>query len=459
MGARIREGEIMVAIFDGDPGLHEQAEQERIKHRHARLDSDWEQPAPDAPWPVLDHAALHGLAGDVVTAIAPHSESDPVAILVQFLAMVGNAIGRGPYCRVEGDRHHLNLFALLVGETAKARKGTSLGRVRQIMQPADSDWEQNRIESGLSTGEGVIRAVRDPVTKQVKNDDSGMLEEKTVDAGVVDKRLLVVEAEFARVLAVLRRDGNTLSAILRDAWDRGRLGLMTKTNAARATGAHLSVIAHITTDELRRELDSTALVNGFANRFLMVCVRRARQLPFGGSLEADVALALADRTHFAIEAARQLERIVFSQPAAQLWETHYGDLSDGRPGLFGAVTARAEAQTVRLATLFAVLDRSSAIELVHLEAALALWRYCTGSARYIFGDATGDPDADEILRILRQRRPEGLSRTEISEVFTRNRSTHRIELSLGLLLRHRLARWATRGGNGAGRPAIIWFAV
>jgi hypothetical protein len=60
---------------------------------------------------------------------------------------------------------------------------------------------------------------------------------------------------------------------------------------------------------------------------------------------------------------------------------------------------------------------------------------------------------------LRQRRPEGLSRTEISEVYTRNRSTHRIELSLGLLLRHRLARWAKRGGNGAGRPAIIWFAV
>lgn len=56
----------------------------------------------------MDPAAYYGLAGDVVRTIAPHSEADPVAILVQFLTAVGNAIGRGPYYQVEGDRHGTN---------------------------------------------------------------------------------------------------------------------------------------------------------------------------------------------------------------------------------------------------------------------------------------------------------------------------------------------------------------
>jgi hypothetical protein len=52
-------------------------------------------------WPRIDHAAFHGLAGDVVRTIEPHSEADPVAILIQVLAFVGNVIGRGPYYQVE----------------------------------------------------------------------------------------------------------------------------------------------------------------------------------------------------------------------------------------------------------------------------------------------------------------------------------------------------------------------
>ena len=96
-----------------------------------------------------------------------------------------------------------------------------------------------------------------------------------------------MESEFASVLRVAGRDGNTLSAILRDAWDRGRLQTMTKNNAAKATGAHVSLIGHVTADELRRELSSTEAGNGFANRFLWVCARRSKELPEGGDLQED----------------------------------------------------------------------------------------------------------------------------------------------------------------------------
>ena len=73
-------------------------------------------PKPPAP------IAFHGLAGDFVRVIEPHSEADPVALLVQTLAFFGNVIGRGPYFPVEGDRHGLNLFVVLVGEPVRDEK-------------------------------------------------------------------------------------------------------------------------------------------------------------------------------------------------------------------------------------------------------------------------------------------------------------------------------------------------
>src|SRR5215467_2467853 len=45
-------------------------------------------------------AAFHGLAGDIVYRIEPHTEADPTAILVQTLIAYGNAIGRAPFARV-----------------------------------------------------------------------------------------------------------------------------------------------------------------------------------------------------------------------------------------------------------------------------------------------------------------------------------------------------------------------
>ena len=70
----------------------------------------------------------------------------------------------------------------------------------------------------------------------------------------------------------MERQGNTLSAVLRDAWDHGNLRTLIKNNPNRATGAHISLIGHVTDDELRRYLDRTEMANGLANRLIFVCV-------------------------------------------------------------------------------------------------------------------------------------------------------------------------------------------
>ena len=117
------------------------------------------------------------------------------------------------------------------------------------------------------------------------------------------------------------------------------------------------------------------------------------------------------------------------EPSARdLWHQVYPDLSEGKPGLLGAMIARAEAQVTRLALIYALLDKSPIIKLVHLQAALALWRYCEASARYIFGDALGDPIADTIVQALRGTAG-GMTRTEISTslgaIWTRQSSWRR----------------------------------
>ncbi len=409
-------------------------------------------------WPKLAPEAMHGLAGQFVTAIEPHTEADSVAILVQFLLLYGNVIGRKAHFVVEADKHHLNLFAILVGETSKGRKGTSLGQAQRLFESIDKPWSETRIESGLSSGGGLIWVVRDPIEKleRVKQGSQGTRYETVlVDPGIDDKRLVVVEAEFASTLRVLARDGSTLSPIIRKAWDTGSLSSLTKNTPARATGAHVSVIGHVTRQELLRYLTSTEAGNGFGNRFLWVCVKRSKCLPEGGRSDTLDLSALSRELHEAVRFGRATDEMCRNDEAREVWAEVYEELSEGKPGLLGSMIARAEAQTMRLACIYALLDRSGLVRREHLLAGLALWDYCEASARYIFGDTLGSPVADEILQALTEA-PQGMTRTEIRNHFGRNRGAPEVNHALGLLSEKHLAE--SRKEETGGRPVERWFA-
>jgi hypothetical protein len=411
-------------------------------------------------WPdPLDPAAFYGVAGDFVKLVEPHSEADPAALLVQFLVEFGNVIGRSAHFRVESDQHFMNLFAVLVGTTSKGRKGTSEGNVKRVIQAVDSEWAKERVKSGLASGEGLIWQVRDPVESREPVKEKGRVIDYQVvitDDGEKDKRLLIVEPEFARVLQVCEREANTLSAVIRQAWDRGDLNTLTKNNAVKATGAHISIIGHITSDELRRLLTDTAAANGFANRFLWVAVRRSKLLPEGGELSSvDFGPFLRDLAEARVFAAKA-NRLQRNEESRIIWFQQYRELSEGKPGMLGAVTSRAEAQVMRLACLYAVLDCSEIITASHLHAALALWRYCEDSAAFVFGDALGDSVADEILRALRTRNT-GMTRLEIRDHFQRHKSSQEIARALNLLIENGLARFQKE--DSGGRPIERWFAL
>ena len=197
------------------------------------------------------------------------------------------------------------------------------------------------------------------------------------------------------------------------------------------------------------------MANGFGNRFLFACVRRSKLLPFGGNLSETVLAALAGKIDMAVRRAKIIGQVMMTPEAAQGWAEIYADLSGDRPGLLGSLTARAEAQVVRLALVYALWAGSEAIGIDHLAAAMAVWDYCQASVEYIFGDSLGDPVADTILSALKSAGTGGLTRTEIINLFSRNVPANQIARALTELSGRGLAM-QRKGETTNGRPPEIW---
>jgi hypothetical protein len=394
-------------------------------------------------WPAAPtEPAFHGPAGEFVIRTEPHTEADPMALLIQFLVAFGVAAGRHAYWPIEASRHHPNEFAVLVGPSSKGRKGSAWDHVEAVIVDADPAFAADGLVSGLSSGEGLIAQVRDPIDT---NDTDAPR----------DKRRLVVEAEFAQVMKVLAREGNTLSPVVRNAWDGKRLQTISRNSPLRATDAHIGIIGHITKDELLRYLAATELANGFFNRFVVVAVQRSKLLPLGGQLAATDLDHLRGRVTTALLNARRDGPISFSEAARERWIVIYPELSAERPGMHGAATARAEAHAARLALIYALLDSSEQITEAHLAAALAVWTYVQASSAWIFGDSLGDPTADDIWTLAKDR-PDGVSRTEVRDLFSRNKKSREIDRALGALEdAGRLHRQPHTDGRG--RPAELWI--
>lgn len=409
----------------------------------------WMDPYPQP----LDEAAYHGVLGEIVRRLAPQTEADPMGILASAIASVGNMLGTGVYARAGGKRHPARLNVLLVGPTA-ARKGTAQALADEVLAVAAPLWRTQRRGSGLSSGEGLIAAVQDPTYKKdpIKVKGRVVDYQEVIDhPGVDDKRLLVVEEEFGRTLRALGRDNNTLSPIVRDAFDGNPLRTLTK-NPVHATDAHITIAGHITPSELKELLRTSDMANGLANRFLFFAVRRARFLPGGGGLDAGEVSYLGGLLGGIAEELRGQSRELRRDPDAEaLWARVYPALTGDRPGMFGAITSRAEAQCLRLSVLYAALDEATAIRPVHVRAALTVWRYCEETVRCLFGTNTGDPVMETILAGLAER-PRTV--TEISNLFGKHLAIDQRDETLALLAEQGLViaeDVATRG-----RSKTVW---
>jgi uncharacterized protein DUF3987 len=407
--------------------------------------------------PELDPKALHGLPGKIINEVRPLTEADPAAILLQLLTWFGCAIGRYAYIYAGAQRHYSNLFGIVVGPTSQGRKGTSDAIVKTIFNSSSvlKDFFNLAFISGLSTGEGLIGEVKDTRQEEIEDPKNGGMKTRTIP-GVVDKRRLIIETEFSRILKMMTRDGNVLPETLMQAWDTGYLRTIAKSNADRATDAHISLIGHITPSSFQRRLTAEDTSNGFINRYIVVFSRMSQTIPRSKPIKFD------QRTISDLENAIQFAQ--FSQKEVQLdldsgsenlWKSIYPDLTKRPSNTYGEITSRAAAQVLRLSLVYALFDKSTTITHPHLEAALALWRYSEASVKFIFGSRSSDQIADETLQIIEKSGNQGITRTEISKAIGRKANGESIKNALDALYRD--GQIIRKEIQTAGRPIERWF--
>lgn len=426
------------------------------------------------PWPNdIEDAAFYGPAGDFVRLVDPCTEASLAALLINFLISFGNVIGRKAHFTVGAKKHYLNLFGVLVGISAKSRKGTSWSWIEQLFSGIDENWVNNNIVSGLSSGEGLIFRVKDAVYKQepIKNTITNRVtgyKQVVAEPGVTDKRILVSEEEFVNALKVMKREGNILSPICRMAWDGGNLQILTKNSPLKASGAHISILGHITKDELKLQLKEIELLNGLANRFLWFCVRKSKTLPSPGFPDKYQFKALSKRISKAKAFAENTTEIIRDPEVEAEWcristdesvpKGIYQILSSDSAGITATILSRAEAQVMRLACIYALLDQSAVIHMQHMNAALAVWRYNVESVKYIFGDGNNyDRISLKILEALKQSK--SMSQSQMyKQVFCCNVESKKLKDALQELSARGKIK-CIKQSSGTGRPSKIWMIV
>ena len=392
-------------------------------------------------WPVFSWEACPGIVGDFVSLATRDSEADPAAVcitaLVRFAAEVygfgeGNVFGKGPHIYVGETIHPPRLFSVICGNSSKARKGTSRYPVTKLFsrvhcQPSHISALRLPLparESGgpLSTGEGLAYQVREE--SEEERERRRKLNPNEVLRDSTDKRLMIQDEEFASALACTKREGNTLSMGIRCFWDSGDYAPLTKNNPVLVKDAHICIITHITMLELNALLGEVQAVNGFGNRFLWICARRSKLVALPPRMPDAELAPIQNELWRLVSHAQQRGLMSMTSRAKALWESIYPELSKEHTGLAGNIINRAEAQTLRLSLIYALLDGQSVIEDRHLNAALAMWQYAQDSALYIFGDRAADPLENKVLEALKSG---PLTATELSAALHRNIPKDRLQ--------------------------------
>ena len=371
-----------------------------------------------------------GIIKDLINILSPNTEASIMAMTFTFLTLFGNYLGRKAYHNIGDSRHNLNMFICIVGPTSIGRKGVSWNVISNLFKVFDLDFIDTNIKTGLYSGEGLIHAVRD---EKIGVNKEGI--KITEDKGVKDKRILAYQSEFGSVFALTKGSTNILSSVIRDAWDGKNLSQLIKNNKDVATNPHISIVAHITSEELMEKISRNDLFNGFANRFLWVYAIRTKELAIPKKTDKsdinDIINSLNDVIKW-IDNYKSLD-IRWHESTVSIYERYYSELTQDLDGDVGKVTSRAAPYVVRLSTLIAVLDKSIEIMPKHLEFAMSLWRYCFKSADFIFGNDIGQKEVNKILQALVENK-NGLNKKDLFKLFNNHIKKEKLDSILSYLI-------------------------
>ncbi|MFE2186886.1 DnaB-like helicase N-terminal domain-containing protein [Streptomyces sp. NPDC059455] len=397
---------------------------------------------PHRPGPTPHPDVFCGWVGETVRELDPTSEADPIAVLVNLLSAAGAAIGRRPHLMVGNDRHPCLIWALTIGPTSSGRKGSATSTARRVLSEALPDFfGPEHTPRGLNSGEGLI--------EYVKDDDS-----EDASHASVDKRLWVLESEYAVTMSRGRREGSSLPGVLRQAWDGDSLGSMVR-DSLKATDPHIAILGHITPEEFRAKMQDSEMAGGTYNRFLPIFCHRNLILPGSRGASPELVDNLAAGWRTVLADAASVEEVKFSPDAWSLYcDEVYPALSedDSAGGVIAQFTARAAPYVQRAAMVYALCDHTDTIAEHHMRAAWHLLDYARASAVHLLGNVSGDPKVDKLATAVRAAGAEGLTGEQVRKLFKSTGKAERERLTAALL---DLPGYSRTQKPTAGRPTTV----
>lgn len=437
----------------------EQAESPKNKSKSIAPAFDMYEPI--AP-PMPNQDMFIGLAGEVARVASHNTEVNPVSAALAFLSFIGANVGRDTFLLINNTYHHPRLFTLHIGRSSRGGKGDSqqlTHRIRQRIEALEPELLGKTHTGGLSSGEGLAAMIHD-----------GYGETPPIH----DKRLWVVEGELANVLKKVAREGNVLSAVLREMWDGSDIKPAVKTRPMGVTDPHIGLHACITPTELSKTMSKGEIDNGFANRFLMIWAENIGCIPFPETTQEHVIEQLAVMAIDVIKYSlgnypdtTNSKEMNLSEAAKLFYGQIYRHFKIPLDNeLVAGLLARRAPYTIRLAMLFALMDKTRVIEVRHLKAAFAWVDYATHTARFVFHSERQTEKATEVkknaAKILTylEEHANGRSSSEItSQCFKGNLEAAKIKEALHYLLAENppLIEQIKENPNQKGRPKIRYI--
>lgn len=423
------------------------------QHQERTPEPEIEETLP-AAYPVAHEGCFYGIAGRYALESCRQSEADPIGVLIHVITYMGAYFGNDAALHIGDVTAPPRLMPVTVG-ISSGGKGTSAQPAKALANSigkalASMSMQGIQYRDGpMSSGEGLAYVVRDPSAKL--DDETGL----PVDPGVTDKRLMLIEEEFAAVLKASKREGNTITAAIRRLWDDGCYSPVVKNNPVTTTNAHVCFVGHVTYDELLKEMGATEYSNGFANRLLWLCVRRPKIIAIPRKMTEERMTAYTSEFVQAIAFAQKTKSLKLSSESERLWESIVPSLVKSQVML----TERARPQVLRIATIFALLDCTDIVTPAHITAALHVWDYCVGSIEFIFGGFQNEEESN-LLNELRKVKC-GMTKTEIMSVVYSNNIKGRAldDLLKSLETKEQIRRESRPNPSGKGRPATVFTAI
>jgi hypothetical protein len=327
--------------------------------------------------------AYYGPLGEIAKRHREQIQINLEAFYAMLLPAMGWLIGRRAMIQISQDKHYPNLFAAVVGETS-CGKGTCWNIIEALLEQVEPECSV-RLHRDVASAPGLIGLVRD-ASRKIDG------KKVTDDPGVADKRCLVLFEEMENLFTATARKGSTLEKVWNMAWD-GRTLENNARHTEKSTNPHICCVAHITPESFRYAIDRASgglgFTNGFLNRFITVQAIRERILPMGGNLPdvSDCVQQIRDAMAWlGLVNGGPPKRIQWHPSTSSEWRDFVVGSDGDHPFLDGIrpIAARLKPLVMRIAMLYAVIDRQDQIQLHHLRAAKAMCLQCIDSSRLLF---------------------------------------------------------------------------